>query len=72
MLETLKPYEKARSCRVRTILSELDAKDAAILTEALKDQKAYPHSYLSKRLKERDIMISDIVIARHRQGICSC
>jgi len=71
MLEGLKPAKVLRSCRVRTILSELDESDRKILTEALTSADFTPWT-LSKALGDRGVMIDHKIIARHVDNLCTC
>ena len=72
MLEGLSPQKTDWPCRVRSVLLELDDKDAEILRHALLDLELWPAATLSKALKQRGITMSDNAIARHRKGFCSC
>lgn len=72
MLEGLSPSKIEWPCRVRTLLAELDEKDAAILSAAILDWELWAASTLSKELKKRGIVLSDNAITRHRKGYCSC
>jgi hypothetical protein len=72
LLDGLQPPNKLPSCRVRTILEKLDAKDAAIFDTAIKSPEIWPSRTLSKELAKRNIIISDNVISFHRKNGCSC
>lgn len=71
MLENLEPVVNVLNCKVRTILKQLDAKDAEILTKALADDRWTPYA-LSKALAERGLALSDKVISKHQMKACSC
>lgn len=72
MLEGLKPTQKELSCKVRTILLQLDAKDAELLEGYLADTDTWPANTLSKALKTRDVHVSPNTLLKHRVGSCSC
>lgn len=73
MLEDLKPYERVRTCRIRTILDEeLNEKDRAIFEKAIGDLEGYPHNYLARMMTEKGILLSDKSVTNHRQKRCSC
>lgn len=72
MLENLMPPAKGYTCRVRTILEQLDAKDKAILVAALADVHSWPAKTLSNALSARELKVTDNSISRHRKGLCSC
>lgn len=72
LLDGLEPHKKARSCRVRTLLAELDAKDGAILESAMKSVDLWPAKTLSVALRQRGVLLSDNAITHHRSGACSC
>lgn len=72
LLDGLEPHKKERPCRVRTLLAELDTKDAATLTSALKSPDLWQARTLSMALKQRGVLLSDNAIANHRKGACSC
>jgi len=71
MLENLEPSSNLRSCKVRTIIESLEAKDRAILERALTDSKWTPHS-LSAALAQRGIALADKLIRKHQVARCSC
>jgi mRNA degradation ribonuclease J1/J2 len=72
MLDGLTPYGKQLTCRVRSVLEELDEKDREILIAAIANSKTWQARTLENSLRERGITISDTSITRHRQGHCSC
>jgi hypothetical protein len=72
LLDGLEPHKKARPCRVRSVLSELDKKDAEILVAALNSVESWAAKTLSNALKIRGVLVSDSAIASHRRGSCSC
>lgn len=72
MLENLTPPTKNRSCKVRTVLNQLDDKDKEILVAAIADENLWPAKTLCNALQGRGISLLDVSISRHRNGICSC
>ena len=72
LLDGLEPYVKARPCRIRSLLTELEKKDAEILLTALNSPDLWPAKTLSNALKIRGLLISDNAISQHRKGACSC
>jgi len=72
MLEDLTPPKKLKWCKVKDVLDSLEATDQKILQEALDDYNAWPHSILSKSLKQKGLYLADVTIARHRDGDCRC
>jgi len=72
MLEGLKPTHKELSCKVRTILGQLDQADADLLEQYLADVDTWPSNSLSKALKTRDVHVSPNTLQKHRIGGCSC
>lgn len=66
MLENLEPPIRKSTLRIDVILSELDAKDKAILIDALNSDKWSADS-LALALKSRGIQISGSAIHRYRQ-----
>lgn len=72
LLDGLAPVVKKTSCKVRTVLDNLEPKDEQILTQALKDIHIWPARSLQNALSERKIVVSDVSIGRHRKGQCSC
>jgi hypothetical protein len=72
ILDGLEPHKKSRPCRVRTVLSGLDKKDADILVTALKSPDLWGAKTLSNALKIRNVLLSDNAITNHRKGACSC
>lgn len=71
MLEGLQPPKKTPSCKVRSLLESLEAKDKEILQNALTDEN-WPHSTLTLELNKRGIIISEQPVRKHRLGLCSC
>jgi plasmid stability protein len=71
MLENLQPIAKLPSCKVRTLAESLEAKDRAILENALTDSKWNPNS-LSVALKQRGIELANKLIRKHQLQRCSC
>lgn len=72
LLSGLTPPVKQTSCKVRTLLENLEPIDAKILEQALADSVTWPARTLQVALSERKIIVSDISIGRHRKGQCSC
>lgn len=72
MLENLTPPEHSRSCKVGSILAELEQSDKTILTDALNDQVRWSSHALMIALKQRGIQISIHPIINHRSGLCRC
>lgn len=72
LLDGLTPAVKKHPCKVRTILDGLDAEDVKILVDALWNEALWPARTLQIALREREIIVSDISIGRHRKGQCSC
>lgn len=72
MLENLEPTQKELSCKVRTIMSQLEEKDQELFQAYLADQHRWPSNTLAKALKTRDIHISPNTLLKHRLGNCSC
>ena len=71
MLEGLTPPSKERLCAVMSRATALDAKDIAILVEALQDSR-WSNNGLADALKERGFEVSESVIRKHRSKKCSC
>jgi hypothetical protein len=73
MLEDLTPPpHRLLTCKVATVLADLEVKDQKILLEALDDTDKWGHSPLSRALRSKGIQIADTTIARHRAGECRC
>jgi hypothetical protein len=72
LLDGLEPHKKARPCRVRSLLAELEKKDADILASALQSPDLWPAKTLSNALKQRGVLLSDSAITHHRSKACSC
>lgn len=71
MLENLKMPTKQYSCRVSTVLSELDDKDKKILSDAVMNPE-WPIGTLENSLRKLGITLSGTSIKRHRTKGCSC
>jgi DNA-binding HxlR family transcriptional regulator len=71
MLEGMEPQVKKQSCKVRTILESLEAKDKEILIQALSDNQ-WSAGALSRELTKRGIPISEKPITAHKRKGCSC
>lgn len=72
MLEDLQPLSDKRSCRVRTLTTELNEKDAQILLDAVADDIKWSVNGLSAALASRGISLSKDAIIKHRRQRCSC
>ena len=72
LLNGLTPPPRAYSCKVRTIASQLEEKDAKILINAVNNSELWPSRTLCNALQERGIQLSDLSITRHRKKLCSC
>jgi hypothetical protein len=72
MLEGLEPAKPTFTCKVATLYSELDKKDAEILKAAIADVRKWPAKSLQKALKERGVSLADTVISKHRTQLCRC
>ena len=72
ILDNLQPTNRSYSCRLRTILNELETTDQQILEAAIQDVANWSASALSKALTARGIKIADTSISKHRDGNCSC
>jgi hypothetical protein len=72
LLSGMTPPVKKSACKVRTLLQNLDPKDAEILEAALANVHLWPARTLQNALMERKIVVSDVSIGRHRKGQCSC
>lgn len=72
MLENLEVQQYIRECRVRTVLGELDAKDAKHLQNYLDDQVKWSAYGLAKALRPRGVSLDPKAIARHRDNLCTC
>jgi hypothetical protein len=71
MLEGMEPQVKKPSCKMRTILESLEAKDKEILTQALGDSK-WTAASLSRELTKRGMAISEKPVMYHMRKGCSC
>lgn len=72
LLDGLEPQKKSRPCRVRSVMAELDVKDAAVLSTAIQSPDLWPARTLSNALKQRGVLLSDSAVTHHRSGGCSC
>jgi hypothetical protein len=72
LLSGLTPPERKYNCKVATILSQIDEKDAEILLNAINSPELWPARTLTIALQARGIILSDPTIGRHRGGSCSC
>jgi len=72
MLENLQiPQSTMRNCKVAAIATTLDAKDKAILLEAIANP-AWAIKTLARELGKRGIHLSDTPLTSHRKMICAC
>lgn len=72
MLEGLsRPIPRTGFCKVADVASRLDPKDSQILLKAAEDFD-WPAKALSRQLRDREVLISDTTILRHRRGECPC
>jgi hypothetical protein len=72
LLSGLTPPQRKYPCKVASILSQIDKKDAEILLNAINSPDVWPARTLSVALQGRGIVLSDPTIGRHRNGSCSC
>lgn len=72
ILDDLQPPNRTHTCKVRTLLAELDKSDAKVLADALGDEKTWTVNGLNKALASRGIGLSCDAISRHRKGVCNC
>ena len=72
MLENLKPPTRIISCKVRTLMNELDPADAAILEAAVMDSGKWKIKTLCDELRKTGLVISERPITTHRARACSC
>lgn len=72
LLDGLHPPQKIYPCKVRDTYEVLEAKDSAILKEAIGNIEGWGAKTLSNELAKRGITLSDLSITRHRRNICSC
>lgn len=72
ILDGLDVITYQRSCRVRTVIGELEKSDAQILTEALANHEKFSNYQLSVALSARNVKLSEDAIRRHRLKRCSC
>jgi len=72
MLEGLtRPTARTGFCKVADLAKRLPPGDGEILLKAVEDQD-WPAKALSRQLREREVLISDTTILRHRRGECPC
>ena len=72
MLENLKPSQRIRPCKVRTVMAELEQMDAEILEAAVMDSAKWGIKTLSVELQKHGITLSENPISKHRAKACSC
>jgi hypothetical protein len=65
------PTQRKPSCKVRSILESLDAKDQVILVNAVANE-SWKAPALARELTARGIAISEKPILAHRRKECSC
>lgn len=72
LLDDLTPPQKIFPCRVRELYETLDKTDAEILRQAIGAVESWAAKTLSNALRERDVVLSDLSITKHRNNRCSC
>lgn len=72
ILDNLEPRKRVYSCRVRTVLTELDDADRKILEAAIADTDSWSNNGLADSLRKRGIDLKSEPIRQHRMGSCSC
>ena len=72
LLDDLTPHVKKYSCKIATILSELEPADRAILEAALQDTNTWTSRALANAVRQRGITLVDTSVTKHRNGLCSC
>ena len=72
MLEDMMPPVRRTSCKVRTILEELNDSDRAILEKALAEHDVWSGNALGRALSQRGFVITEKPIRKHRNRECSC
>jgi len=71
MLEDLKPPARHFTCKVSTVLEQLEAKDKEIFLAAVMSPE-WKYKTLSNELAKRGIVVTDTTIKAHRTKACSC
>lgn len=71
LLDGLQPPKKIYPCKVRSILENLEEKDAQILLDAI-NSSDWEVVALSNALRGRGLDLSTTPIAKHRKKLCSC
>lgn len=71
ILDGLEPAKRVYSCKVRTVLTELNDEDRGILEAAIAD-KAWSNTGLAASLQQRGVDLKPEAIRVHRMGACSC
>lgn len=72
LLGDLTPPERIFPCRVRELYETLEKADSDILRQAVDNPEAWAAKTLSNALRERDVVLSDLGITKHRNNRCSC
>ena len=76
MLEDLEQHMPVRNanltCKVRTVLSDLDESDANILIAALADDRKWSVNGLHTALLAKGVDVGYQSLRRHRFNLCSC
>jgi hypothetical protein len=72
VLEGIQPKKRKYPCSVNKLLENLDEPDVTILRDAINDSETWNAWALHKALKERNIILNDKAIKKHREGTCSC
>lgn len=73
ILADMKPPEKIRRCKVRTVKDHLeDQKDVDLLETYVMDSQNWSTTNLSNALASRGVFLSPNTIMKHRNKACSC
>lgn len=72
MLEDLVPPVFLPSCKVRSVLEQLEKSDAEILKNLIDSQNLWKPYALERALSTKGIDLGSKSISRHRKGECSC
>lgn len=72
LLGDLTPPKRIFPCRVRELYETLEKADSDIMRQAVNNLESWPAKTLSNALRERDVIVSDLAITKHRNNRCSC
>jgi len=76
MLEHLEAVRRGNfgpgTCKVQTLLTELEPKDQDILLKVLADHNAYSTNGIFQGLRQAGVKIGYATLDRHRKGLCVC